>query len=134
MGHGVAPEIYAPLSVDSQRQCRPFGRLRDGMTRAQARESLVGFPKGPPPVRPFSGFGAHTAREGDDYRMFVFFMMLVGIAMILALIASSNVACLLLSRRAARYREMTVREALAAKRWQLARPLLCDCIAALREE
>jgi putative ABC transport system permease protein len=126
MGHGVAPEIYIPASVDSQRQCRPFGRLRDGMTRAHARDALPGFPKGPPPVRPFSGFGAHSGGEGDDYRMFVFFVMLIGTAMILALIACSNVAGLLLSRRASRYREMTIREALGANRLQLARPLLCE--------
>jgi len=128
MGHGVAPEVYVPERVDSQRRCRPFGRLRDGMTGAQARQSLTGFPNGPPPVRPFSGVGAHSAREGDDYRMFVFFMMLVGIAMILALIACSNVAGLLLSRRAARAREMTIREALGANRWQLARPLSCEAL------
>jgi putative ABC transport system permease protein len=128
MGHGVAPEIYAPARLDSQQRCHPFGRLRDGMTRAQARGSLTGFPNEPPPVRPFSGFGAYFAREGDDYRMFVFFMMLVAMAMILALIACSNVVGLLLARRAARYREMTIRQALGANRWQLARPLLGEAL------
>ena len=111
-----------------KQRCHPFGRLRDGMTRVRARESLTGFPGDPPPVRPFSGFGAYFAQQGDDYRMFVFFMMLIGIAMFLALIACSNVVGLLLARRAARYREMTIRQALGANRWQLARPLLCEAL------
>jgi predicted permease len=128
MGHGVAPEVYAPARLDSQQRCHPFGRLRDGMTRAHARESLTGFLKEPPPVRPFQGFGAYFAQQGDDYRMFVFFLMLTGIAMILALIACANVAGLLLARRAARYREMTIRQALGANRWQLTRPLLGEAL------
>ncbi|HXA51113.1 MAG TPA: ABC transporter permease [Candidatus Acidoferrum sp.] len=128
MGHGVAPEIYAPARLDSQQRCHPFGRLRDGMTRTQARESLTGFPKEPPPVGRFSGFGAYFVREGDDYRMLVFFMMLVGIALMLALIACSNVAGLLFARRAARYREMRIRQALGANRWQLARPLFGEAL------
>ena len=126
MGHGVAPEIYAPVRLDAQPRCRPFGRLRAGMTRTQARQSLSGFPKETPPVRPLNGF--YFGQGGDDYRMFVFFLMLLGIAMILALIACSNVAGLLLARRAARYREMTIRQALGANRWQLARPLLGEAL------
>uniref|UniRef100_Q01R06 Permease n=1 Tax=Solibacter usitatus (strain Ellin6076) TaxID=234267 RepID=Q01R06_SOLUE len=126
MGHSVAPEIYAPARLDSQQRCRPFGRLRDGMTREQARQSLTGVAKEPPAVRPLSGF--YFGQGGDDYRMFVFFLMLLGIAMILALIACSNVAGLLLARRAARFREMTIRQALGANRWQLARPLLGEAL------
>jgi predicted permease len=128
LGHGVAPEIYAPARLDSQQRCRPFGRLRDGMTCAQARELLTGFPRELPPVRALSGFGAYSAREGDDYRMFVFMAMLAGIALILALVACANVAGLLVARRAARHHEMTIRQALGANRWQLARPLLAEAV------
>ncbi len=128
MGHGVSPEIYAPVRVDTQQRCRPFGRLRDGMTRGQARGLLTGFTGEPPAVRPFSGAEAYAAREGDDHRMFVFFLLLAGSAMILALIACSNVAGLLLARRAAGEREMAIREALGANRWQLARPLFGEAL------
>lgn len=128
LGHGLAPEVYAPARVDTQQRCRAFGRLREGMARVQTREALTGFPKGPPPVSAFSGFGAHSVRAGDDYRMFVFFMMLVAIAMILALIACSNVVGLLLARRAARHQEMAIRQALGANGWQLARPLLGEAL------
>ncbi len=133
MGHGVAPEIYAPARLDSAQQCHAFGRLREGMTRMQTRQALAttgiaAFIKELPAVRPFSGFAANAAQEGDDYRMFVFFVMLVGVAIILVLIACSNVAGPLLARRAGRRREMAIRQSLGANRWQLARPILGEAM------
>ena len=63
MGHGVAPEIYAPAASGfpaAMPSLRPPARWHDAR---QARESLTGFPEEPPPVRPFSGFGAYSARK-----------------------------------------------------------------------
>ena len=40
MGRGVSPEAYVIASPDSG-NCRPFGRLHDGLTRAQTREALA---------------------------------------------------------------------------------------------
>src|SRR5262249_49471815 len=34
MGHGLSPELYL-IGHPGPRGCRPFGRLRDGLTRAQ---------------------------------------------------------------------------------------------------
>ena len=138
MGHGVAPEIYAPAALDWKGRGNPFGRLRDGMTRAQTREALAAavpslgieeFARRLPAIRPFSGLAANSAQEGDEHRVFVFFIMLVGVAAILALIACANVAGLLVARRVSRQRELAIRAALGANRWQLTRPLLGEAIA-----
>ena len=40
LGRGVSPEIYVIAATDSA-YCHPFGRLRDGLTRGQAREALL---------------------------------------------------------------------------------------------
>lgn len=137
MGHGVAPEIYRPLEPDSQARCQPFGRLRAGMTREQTRQALAAaapplgiaqFTRELPTLRPFSGFAANSLKTDNEGRVFVFFLALLGVAAMLALIACSNVAGLLLVRRMSRQREMAIRLALGANRWQLARPLLAEAV------
>jgi predicted permease len=110
--------------------------MRDGMARAQARQMLAAWAPSSgivefsrePGIRPFSGLAAYGASDGDDHRVFVFFVMLVGVAAMLALIACSNVAGLLVARRVSRHRELAVRQALGANRWQLARPLLGEAM------
>lgn len=79
-------------------------------------------------LRALGGFSANAGAAGDERRVFVFFAMLFGVAAMLALIACSNVAGLLLARRFARHRELTIRQALGANRWQLARPLLAEAV------
>ena len=135
LGHGVSPEIYFPAAPDSNPRCHPLARLRDGMSRLAARQALAGavpslgipgFARELPAVRPFSGLAATAASQGDDHRFFLFFVALFGLAAILALIACSNVAGLLVARRMSRQRETAIRRALGANRLQLARPLLAE--------
>ncbi len=137
MGHGVAPEYYAPVPLDYRRRVSLIARLRDGMTRGEAREALTAaagaiglaeYRKESPAVRPFSGFAANAAGLGEDREVFLFFLMLLGVAAILALIAIANVVGLLLARRADRHREVAIRQALGANRWQLARTLLSEAV------
>ena len=148
MGHGVSPEIYAPARMDSRQRCHLIGRMRDGVTPAQARvqwAATVEWFGGPefgrqvPVLRPLGGLGANAARGGDDRHFFVFFVMLFGVAGILVLIACSNVAGLLLARGVGRQREIAIRKALGASRAQAARPMVeegmvlvgCASVAAL---
>jgi len=63
---------------------------------------------------------------GDDRRYFLFFVALFGTALMLAVIACLNVAGLLLARGVSRQRELAVRKALGANRFQITRHLLAE--------
>ncbi|MDR3700322.1 MAG: ABC transporter permease [Candidatus Sulfopaludibacter sp.] len=134
MGHGVSPEVYLPAGSDSA-HCRLFGRLRPDLTRDQTREALeaaaqrIGgaeFARQVATLRPMAGLAANSAGEGDQRRFFLFFVMLFAVAGMLALIACSNVAGLMLARSASRRKELAIRKALGAGRLQLARPMLAE--------
>jgi putative ABC transport system permease protein len=136
-GRGVSPEIYAPARIDSQQRCHPFARLRDGVTRAQAREAWIAaaervggaeFARQVSVLRPFGGLAANATGSDDRQRVFVFFVMLFAVAGFLVLIACSNVASLLVARGVGRQGEMAIRRALGATRWQLARPLAAEAL------
>jgi putative ABC transport system permease protein len=133
MGHGVSPEMY--FVAHSDYRCHPFGRLRDGFTRTQTQQALVAaarviggedFAKRVSSLRPMGGLAKNAAGVGDDRRFFLFFVMLFGTAALLAVIASSNVAGLLLARAVSRQRELAIRKALGANRYQVARQLLAE--------
>jgi putative ABC transport system permease protein len=133
-GHGVSPEVYRLARTDSL-NCHLFGRLRDGLTREQARQALVAaavtiggrdFAQQISILRPMAGLAAHAASAGDDRRYFLFFVTLLGTALMLAMIACFNVAGLLLARAVSRQRELAIRKALGANRLQLARHLLAE--------
>lgn len=134
VGRGISPEIYLIASPDS-RNCHPFGRLRDGLTRNQTHEALLAaaqhtgggdFARSVSVLRPMAGLAASASGEGDDRRFFVFFLMLFGIAALLALVACLNVAGLLLARGVTRQRELAIRKALGAGRGHLIRQLLIE--------
>jgi predicted permease len=137
MGFGVSPEIYAPARIDSKQRCRPIGRLRDGVSRTQARVEWAAAAErlGGPElarrvgmVKPLGGFDAHAASEGDPRLFFIFFVMLLGVAGVLTLIACSNVAGLLLARGAGRQRELAIRRTLGAGRWQIGWLVVAEAI------
>lgn len=133
-GHGMSLEVYRLAGTDPP-CCRPFGRLRNGFTREQTRQALVAaariiggqdFGKQIATLRPMAGFAAHADSAGDDRRYFVFFAMLFGTAVTLGIIACFNVAGLLLARGVTRQRELAIRKALGASRFQMARHLLAE--------
>lgn len=134
MGHGVSPEIYLAAGAGAA-HCRPFGRLRADLTRDQTRQAMEAaaqrtggaeFARQVAVLRPMAGLAANAASEGDQRRFFLFFVMLFGVAGMLALIACSNVAGLMLARGASRRKELAIRKALGAGRLQLARPMLAE--------
>ena len=142
-GHGVSPEVYLSDPGNANPRDRVyglFGRQRDGFSREQTRQAFAAAVErmaGKDPsrrsveLRPMSGLSANVAKGGDERRFFLFFVMLFGVAGMLALIGCCNVAGLLLARALNRRRELAVRKALGASRLQLVWSLLAEGIVLL---
>jgi predicted permease len=145
---GVMPEgfrfpnnedFWMPLVPDAEREKRTnrslelFGLLNPGVSVAQAngdlavisarlaREHADTNKDTGATVRTF-----HDTYNGDEIRA-VFLMMLGAVGFVL-LIACANVANMMLSRAIARGREIAVRAAMGASRWQLVRQLLVESV------
>jgi putative ABC transport system permease protein len=127
--------FWAPLSLAGQesrdeRTLRIFARLKPGATPATAGSELSTIAARLARAYPESneGVGAVVQRLHDrtfgGYRTML--LVLMGSVAFLLLIACSNVANLLLSRSAARVREIAVRMAIGASRTHLARMLLAE--------
>jgi predicted permease len=122
------------------------GRLKDGVTIAQARAQLESFwpevleatasTQEPGPRRDaFLSMGLDVAPAATGIavdlrsRFTRPLVVLLGIVGMILLVACVNLASLMLARAAARSHEMSVRVALGANRWVLARQLLTESLA-----
>ncbi len=127
--------FWAPLALANQtsrdeRTLRVFARLKHAVTPAAAESELAGVAAQLAKAYPdsYDGMSAmieplHERSVGGFRTML---LVLMGAVAFLLLIACSNVANLMLSRSAARVREIAVRMAVGASRARLARMLLCE--------
>jgi predicted permease len=149
MTTGEAPDVTIPMKgTDERSRLSVFitGRLKGGVTVAQARAQLQSFwpevlrataPTETPGLRRqlfFSmGLDVTPAATGINVALRSHFTrpayVLMGIVGLILLVACVNLASLMLARAAARSHEMSVRVALGASRWPLARQVLIESLA-----
>jgi hypothetical protein len=135
---GPAPDVWLPLQLDTRSKTQGHflwvcGRLRDGVTLAQARAHLgvsanqfrTEFPDS---LGDSATFTAQPVREAVVRNARPLFLVLLGAVAFVLLIACSNIAALLLLQGAVRAREIAVRAALGAGRWRIARQLLTESL------
>jgi putative ABC transport system permease protein len=130
-------DLWAPMALDEQRlqtstkNYLAFGRLRDGVTLAQAQSEMNTFAPRLTEAAPklneqlsihLAALPELTTREARPALAVLF-----GVVAFILLIACANVANLLLARAVARAREVAIRTALGATRGRVLRQILTEC-------
>ena len=135
-GITVPPDLFVPASFEKQRMERVersttvIGRLRNGVSLAQARAEMAAITTGigrenPEGTTP-PGALVNAIRDDLTGEFRRPFFLLQGAVGIMLLIACANVANLLLARYSARGYEFSVRTAIGASRGQIVRQLLAE--------
>jgi len=130
-------QIWTPLDLsDAQKADRQghylavFGRLKDGVSQAQAQADMRTIAARLAQQYPDSN-GGHEVRvvrlvEDLTFGSRQFVMVLMGASVFVLLLCCANVANLQLARASFRRKEVALRTALGAARWRIARQLLVE--------
>jgi|CZKC01.1.fsa_nt_gi predicted permease len=143
----ISPIIRTQMQAVQYSFIRVFGRLKPGVNLIQARQQLeavarrldagktikVGLPAvaGQPPVvdqweKPWPSL--ELAEETSGKRSKDQMLLMVGAVALLFLLSVSDLTSLLLARVEKRRREVAIRLALGASRWQVARALVVESL------
>ncbi len=136
----VAPEgqFYRPVAEPfgevhrDERHLRAIARLKPGVTVEQAQAEATVIAQRLEQEHPLTNKdnGAKVVSITDDTvgGMRRTLVMVFGAVFFVLLVACANVANLLLARSSARHKEITIRAAIGAGRWQLVRQLLTESL------
>ena len=131
-------ELWVPLGLDTTMFTRTshgldcIARLKDGVSLVQAQAEMDVIARRIEEQNPVTNEGLgvlvtslHEVLTGD-YRKAL--LILLGVVGFVLLVASANVANLMLARTSARQKEFAVRSALGASRWRIIRQTLTESL------
>src|SRR5262245_43176175 len=129
--------LWVPLAIDQRRlqagrNYFAYGRLRTGVTLAQAQAEMSAFAprlqEAYPDLNDQLYIRLAALPELTTRQVRPLLSVLIGAVIFILLIACANVANLLLARGAARARELAIRSALGATRSRVLRQILTECV------